>query len=194
MNIENHKRLFNRIAPVYNLFFQKQYKAYSEVITNYGAKLSVPEKGKILDIGCGTGALIQAFADHGYDAQGVDMAGSMVSRARHRGLNCYHGNALHGLNFGDSSFDLVSTSFVAHGLDRDKRMTLYGEAKRVSKSKVLIHDYSHRREFLISMIESMERGDYFNFIKYGLDEMWETFSHVEVIELNNHSNWYICTV
>jgi SAM-dependent methyltransferase len=194
MDIQRHKKIFNTIAPVYNLFYRRQYKGYCELLNKFEAKLSIPEKGAVLDIGCGTGALLQAFLKYGYEVEGVDLAGGMLHHARKRGLYCRLADVVKGLDMDDNTFDLVSASFVAHGLDREKRMVLYSEAKRLSHNKVLIHDYSSRRSPFISLIEFMEGGDYFNFIKDGVDEMKEVFSHVEIIQVQKYNNWYICTV
>lgn len=194
MNIERHKRIFNTIAPVYNLFYRKQYRAYCELLYKFEAKLSIPEKGSVLDIGCGTGALLNAFLTYDYDVRGVDIAAGMLHQARKRGLDCRQGDVVKGLDMEENTFDLVSASFVAHGLDKEKRMALYSEAKRLSRNKVLIHDYSSRKNPFISLIEYLEGGDYFNFIKSGPDEMKEIFSYVEIIQVKKYNNWYICTV
>ncbi len=46
---------------------------------------------------------------------------------------------------------------------------------------------------MTNIIEYIEGGDYFNFIKTGLAEMQEVFSSVEVIKIKKYINWYICT-
>lgn len=43
---------------------------------------SVPAGGKILDIGCGTGATAVALSQAGYQVTAVDMIGPMIERAR----------------------------------------------------------------------------------------------------------------
>ena len=108
-------------------------------------KLQIPEKGRILDIGCGTGALVQSLTDFGYEVSGVDLAEKMLDHAVKRGFNCRYGNVVDGLGMEDHSFDLVTSAFVAHGLDRDKRKRLFEEAARLSRGPVLFHDYSDSR-------------------------------------------------
>lgn len=194
MDIQRHKKIFNTIAPVYNLFYKRQYRAYCELLNQFEKKLCLPKKGAVLDIGCGTGALLQAYIKYGYNGKGVDMAAGMLHHARKRGIDCKLANVIEGLDMDDNTFDLVSASFVVHGLDREKRIVLYTEAKRLSRNKVLIHDYSSRKSPFISFIEFMEGGDYFNFIRNGADEMKEVFKHVEIIQVRKFNNWYICTV
>ncbi len=193
MNLKNHKLLFNIIAPGYNWFFKSQTRNYTEVLSKYMDNLEIPDKGRILDVGCGTGALTKAFADLNYEVTGIDMAEMMLRHGTRRGLDCRYGDIVGGLNFEDKSFDLVTFAFVAHGLDREKRRKLFLEAARLSKGKVLFHDYSSERSIMTNIIEYIEGGDYFNFIKTGLSEMKDIFTTVEVVEIKKYTNWYICT-
>lgn len=69
-------------------------------------------RGRCLDFGCGVGRLTQALADHFESCDGVDIAPSMVSRARtfnrHADHVHYHVNAEPHLRlFGDDTFDAV---------------------------------------------------------------------------------------
>ncbi len=192
MNLDTHKLLFNIIAPGYNWFFESQTRNYTEVLAKNINKLELPDRGKVLDVGCGTGALTKAFSDRKFDVLGVDMAANMIRYGLRRGLECRYGNIIEGLKFKDKSFDLITFAFVAHGLDSLKRKELFLEAARLSRGKVLFHDYSPVRNILTDIIEFIEGGDYFNFIRTGLEEMKEIFKFVEVIKVNKHTNWYIC--
>ena len=133
------------------------------------------------------------MADRGFEVIGIDMAGMMMRYGIKRDLDCRYGNIVEGLDFDDNSFDLVTFAFVAHGLDRDKRRKLFIEAARLSGGKVLFHDYSPERSIITNIIEYIEGGDYFNFIRTGLEEMEEIFSSVEVVGIRKYTNWYICT-
>jgi SAM-dependent methyltransferase len=62
--------------------------------------------GRLLDVGCGTGARTAAFAQRGWDVTGVDVSEDMLRRARERGLSVVHADAA-ALPFGDASFDAV---------------------------------------------------------------------------------------
>jgi len=192
MNLKTHKLLFNIIAPGYNWFFKSQVRNYAEILSNNIDNLGISDNSLILDAGCGTGALSQALVNKGYQVIGIDMAHMMMRYGSKRGLDCRYGNILDGLDFEDKSFDLVVFAFVAHGLDRDKRSKLFQEAIRLSRGKVLFHDYSSERSIMTNIIEYIEGGDYFNFIRTGLEEMKEVFGSVEVIKIKKYINWYIC--
>ncbi len=192
MNLTLHRYIFEIIAPVYTWFFKGQHKRYTEILSENEALLKIPPGGRILDIGCGTGALTQAFADRGFSVTGVDIARNMAASGKRKGLDCMYGNAVEGLPFPDKSFDLVVFAYVAHGLDREKRAQLFREASRLSGGTVLIHDYGRERSLGTTFIEFLEGGDYFNFIKKGEDEMRNFFPDVTVVSVGDNACWYIC--
>lgn len=77
---------------------------------------------------------------------------------------------------------------------------MYAEMSRVTKSRVVIYDYNQKRALLTSVIEWLERGDYFQFIKDAenemkncVSEMKECFSEVKVVDVDSKAAWYICT-
>ena len=69
--------------------------------------------GRVLDVGCGTGTLSLALAEHGAKVIGLDASESYLDGARrlrsHRNVSYEHGDACH-LRYDDASFDAcVST-------------------------------------------------------------------------------------
>ena len=44
--------------------------------------LLLPDKGKVLDLGCGSGRDVKAFIERGYDVTGLDGSFKLVQRAR----------------------------------------------------------------------------------------------------------------
>ena len=195
--LEKHVRLFNLIAPVYNRFFRWQVKTYRSVLKNYEGLLKLPPGGRILDIGCGTGAFTYSFAERGYQAVGVDFSASMLRAARKstrgKSIEFVQGDVTKGLNFPSASFDLVLSSYVLHGLSSELRQSLYAEASRLSRGPILFYDYNQKHRFFTDLIEWAEGGDYFGFVRYGEKEMRAYFHEVNRIEVGSQTAIYLCT-
>ncbi|NLI53843.1 MAG: class I SAM-dependent methyltransferase [Clostridiales bacterium] len=204
MSKQNNNFLFNTIAPVYGLFYNKQKKRYREVLNSVATQLDLASYKSILDVGCGTGSLCSILNERGLAVTGVDPAQNMLSIANRQPENknilFLQANALEQLPFADKSFDLSIASYVAHGMQKSERIKLYSEMRRVTKSKVIIYDYNQKRSLMTSLIEWLEQGDYFQFIKNPkiemescVSEMANCFSEVKVIEVDTRASWYICT-
>lgn len=189
---QRHARLFERISIPYAWFFSGQTRSYAACFDIGRAALPDPSGKLALDIGCGTGAFTSALRAEGWEVRGVDVARGMVTQARRKGLPCSVGDILGGLSFDDKSFDLVSAAYVAHGLMKDDRLTLYREARRLSRGVVLFHDYTDDKRVLTSIVEYLEGGDYFNFIRMVLDELRSAYSAVHVIRVGKQAAWYVC--
>ena len=82
----------------------------------------LPFGGLILDVGCGTGQLGAAIASEGYDVFGVDLATSMIARARERGLAGTCAGVTTALPFADDSFGLALTVATLHHLETPERV------------------------------------------------------------------------
>lgn len=194
--------LFNTIAPIYGLFFRMQKKLYRRVIDQVVNDIDLKSYKNILDVGCGTGALCSVLVENGLSVTGVEPAEKMLRIAKHQVKNCHfmQASVLDSLPFEDKSFDVSIASYVAHGLHKDDRMKMYQEMSRVTRHKVIIYDYNQNRSFLTSLIEWLEHGDYFNFIKVAKSElqdcvsdMKKCFKEVQVINVDSKAAWYICT-
>lgn len=196
--------LFNIIAPVYSLFYKSQKARFQEALVKAAAVLDVTAYKKVLDVGCGTGVLCSVLNEMGLSVTGVDPAIKMLNSARkhaeNRGINFLQANVLDQLPFDEKSFDVSIASYVAHGMQKESRIKMYAEMSRVTKNAVVIHDYNKNRSFMTSLIEWLERGDYFGFIKDAenemkncVSEMKACFSDVKVIDVGLRASWYICT-
>ena len=196
--------LFDRIAPIYGLFFNRQKKRFTIVIQRAAQELDLTTFKNMLDVGCGTGALCAVLNDLKIDVTGIDPAEKMLAVARrrlsHSPVRLIKASVLDGLPFADKSFDASITSYVAHGLPAEDRKKLYQEMSRTTRNKVIIYDYNQNRSMLTSLIEWLEKGDYFRFIRLAekelkncMTQMTECFSDVIVIPVDKRANWYICT-
>ena len=194
---KNSSLLFNSIAPVYGLFYDMQKSRYRAVFDRVSEALGLTSYVNVLDVGCGTGALCSVLHEKGFVVTGIDPADKMVRIAQkhreNRTITFIQANVLESLPFETKTFDLSIASYVAHGLQKSERKQMYAEMSRVSKSKVIIYDYNQKRGVMTSIIEWLERGDYFNFIKDAEAEMNEYFSEVHVVDVDSRAALYICT-
>lgn len=88
--------------------------------------------GDVLEVGCGTGLLLERMGAFARTARGVDLSPGMLTKARARGLEVVEGSAT-SLPFADESFDVVcSFKVLAHvreigrALDEMVRVTRRG--------------------------------------------------------------------
>ncbi|MEA1975142.1 MAG: class I SAM-dependent methyltransferase [Bacillota bacterium] len=195
--------LFNIIAPIYGLFYNSQKKRFNKIINKIQEELSILKYREIIDIGCGTGALCSVLNKKGMKVTGIDPAKNMLEIAKNKpenkDINFIQANALKKLPFQNKSFDIAIASYVAHGLKTNERKQMYAEMSRVAKEFVIIYDYNDNRGMLTNVIEWLEGGNYFNFIKNAEPEMKDCllemklcFSDVHIVNVDIRANWYIC--
>lgn len=191
------KSVFDVIAPLYGLFYASQKKHYQEMLDALKPDLDLSRFDKILDVGCGTGALCSVLHQRGHAVTGIDpsdrMLGVAVRKRENREIRFISGNVLEGLPFRDKSFDVSIASYVAHGLKEAERSIMYTEMSRVSAHLVIFYDYNENRSVFTDFVEWLEGGDYFNFIKKVRMELLDHFRDVKVIEASVRGAWYICT-
>ena len=192
--MNKHVRKFNLIAPFYNLFFKMQTNNYCDLIEKNLNKIDIPEESKVLDLGSGTGAFGYCWQENGFEVLGVEASPNMYKRCLSNGVNCRKIDITNGLPFADNSFELITAAYLAHGLNEDNRKILYEETKRVAADYVIFHDYHDNNYKIIDIIEFLEGGDYFNFIKKVPDEMKKYYNSIEEITNGPWNSWYICRV
>lgn len=188
--------LFDRIASVYGIFYRIQVERYGRVIDAMSKTVDLSECRRIIDVGCGTGALCSAFSIRGFEMTGVDLSARMLEVARgkegNEGIEFLQASVLEGLPFVDKAFDASIASFVAHGLQPGERKAMYSEMARVTKRLVIIYDYNERRTLITDIAERLEGGDYFNFIRTAEAELRESFGNVRRLDAGGFSTWYVC--
>ncbi|WP_312651732.1 class I SAM-dependent methyltransferase [Proteiniclasticum sp.] len=191
---KSKNNLFDRIAPIYGMFFNLQKRKYAFVPDMLSNEKIMPPM-QVLDLGCGTGALLSVLEEAGFRVTGIDQAGEMLKvarwKTRHQEIRYVHHAEGKRLPFKDNSFDLVISSFVLHGMGKEERMGLYKEMKRISRRKVIIHDYNRNRSLPTTIIEYLENGDYFGFIRTAEEEMREVFETVTITQVGERASWYV---
>lgn len=190
--------LFDKIAPIYGMFFNFQTKYFSNIIENVKEEFDITKYENVLDVGCGTGALLKTMYTYGLEVAGVDASMGMLAQAKKR-LNGLPIELIHvipgkRLPFDDKSYDVVITSYVAHGLKPEERIKLYKEMRRLAKEFVIIYDYNENRAPLTTILEWLENGDYFNFIKIAQEEMKQVFENIKKVDVDTRAAWYICSL
>ena len=189
------KFIFNLIAPIYGNVDAGLIKNYRHAIGIVDNEIDIKGK-RVLDIGTGTGAWAEAYRIKGaVDVHGIDFSSRMLteSRIKHPGISFAEGDAENLHDFADNSFDIVSASYVIHGVKKDQRKKMLSEMKRVSKKHVIIHDFSGSTPLFLRFLEFMERSDYKNFKANFCDEIKNLFTETKKIESINGSGLYFAT-
>lgn len=84
----------------------------------------------VLEVGCGTGLVLERIAKFAKNAEGIDLSPGMLQKARERGLSVREGSATD-LPFPDNSFDVTcSFKVLAHIPDIEKALS---EMARVTR-------------------------------------------------------------
>lgn len=185
--------IFNFIAPYYAKFDKSLQEGFEASVKELDKEIIIAGK-KVLDIGTGTGAWGAAINKLGpSEIVGIDFSEKMIKQAKknHPEINFHHTNAENLSEFKENSFDVVTASFVMHGVKKNKRQNLLNEMKRVSRKYVVLHDFIGKTPFSIKILEFLERSDYKNFKKYFCDELKENFSSTKKIPARYGSGLYI---
>ncbi|MDR9436724.1 MAG: methyltransferase domain-containing protein [Thiohalophilus sp.] len=130
-----HERLIERLES------RAQVNTFSDLFEKYVNRIEIPEAGKILEVGCGTGVILRQLAQrHGFDARGVgiDHCKSFIDAATKYAdqesvadsLEFRLGDA-HNLDFEDGEFDVVIChTVISHVTEPAK---ILSEVARVTK-------------------------------------------------------------
>jgi ubiquinone/menaquinone biosynthesis C-methylase UbiE len=159
--LKNKEKLFDRWAPNYDfllttVFYQAVHKRLLEYV-------ELPEQPNVLDLGCGTGRLLNRLAAQFRDLQGtgLDLSRQMLRQARQR--NQHHprlifvqGNA-ESLPFTDNQFDAVfnTISFLHYPNPEG----VFAEVSRVLRpqGKFYLVDWAVNRAMVFSISQANVR-------------------------------------
>lgn len=97
----------------------------SEYVRRFG------EGRDVLEVGCGTGLVLERIAQFARKARGIDLSPGMLEKARARGLDVVEGSATQ-LPFDDESFDVTcSFKVLAHVRDIERALKEMARVTRV---------------------------------------------------------------
>ena len=124
-----------------------------------------PPPGRVLDVGCGTGALAARLAGIGYEVVGLDPSQGMLDVMRKRApeVEAVRGSATE-MPFGDGEFDLsLSVATMHHIAEPDAVRRALGEMVRVVKpaGRILVWDHNPRNPYWPYLMRRVpqDRGD-----------------------------------
>ena len=188
--------IFNLIAPLYSKMNHSLGANYSKVIKTLKREIDIEGK-KILDIGSGTGVWSAVYKNNGAgETLGVDFANKMVleSRKNYPNLNFMQGDAENLHQFEDNSFDIVTASYVIHGVTKEHRTKMLSEMKRVTRKHIVLHDFKGKTPLFVKFLEFMERSDYKHFKENICKELRIISPTVKSLNLKYGSGLYIVDV
>ncbi|MDO3408795.1 methyltransferase domain-containing protein [Saccharibacillus sp. CPCC 101409] len=114
-NNEKYRRMYDRIAPFYNLsnkaYFRLKFGGEAAYRMQFLSELEIPDGGRVLEVSCGTGDNFP-YLPRNIDLHGLDLSLGMLKVCRRhlrkwkRSASLYHASA-ECLPFEDEMFDTV---------------------------------------------------------------------------------------
>ena len=190
------KFIFNFIAPIYEKLvggIEKKYLSAIEVVDN---QVGIKDN-TVLDVGTGTGVWGNMFLKRGAKkVVGIDFAEKMVKVAKrtYPNIEFMQCNAEKMQFIPENSFDIITASFVLHGVKKPKRLKILEQMKRVGKKYVVIHDFAKKVDFYIQILEYLEQSDFKYFKDHFFDEMKEFFGNCQLFITKNKTGIYISEI
>jgi len=132
--------------------------------------------GSVLDVCCGTGEQLKMLKEHGFEGKGIDLSEAMLAVAQ-KGefrVDCQLEDATQ-ISYGDTSFELVTTTFALHEKKHEDARAIVDEMVRltIEGGDIIIVDYelsdntSWLSKKLIFLIERIAGGEHYkNFRAY----------------------------
>ncbi len=185
--------IFNFIAPVYGLIDRAISDQYKKISRKLNEEITL-QGLSVLDVGTGTGAWLSTLTEYtDGKATGTDFSLKMIKQARknHPHTEFIHSDAEDLSAFDDNSYDIVTASFVLHGMKSAERIKVLKAMKRVSRRYVMIHDFRREQSLAVRILEALERSDYRNFKKQFDDEMKSVFGNLQIIEEDGGNAVYV---
>jgi ubiquinone/menaquinone biosynthesis C-methylase UbiE len=117
----NSRAYYDDFATVYE---RERHRGYHVLLDELELGIVEPlVRGReVLEVGCGTGLILERLARFARRAEGVDLSPGMLAHAKNRGLDVREGSATE-LPYPDASFDVaVSFKVLAHVPDIERAL------------------------------------------------------------------------
>ena len=202
------QKYYNIFSHFYDLFIKLHSHNYGQETRKFlvdSAQLADKAAPRVLDICCGTGSVVLAFAKNspGILSVGYDFSLGMLHKAEAKDVSgktiFINGDAAR-LCFADNSFDVVCCSHALYELKNQVRTRALSEMKRVVKPDglVLIMEHEVPEKRLIKMLfnirmMSMGPKDAREFLEQGTAPFEKIFEKVTLSHtLSGKSKLIIC--
>lgn len=187
------KFIFNFIAPIYGKLDKILEKSFLKAVNILQKEINLNGK-TVLDIGTGTGAWGAAILKAGAKkVKGIDFSVKMLQKSKENYplMTFDYGDAENLENIEDNSYDIVTASFVLHGVKENRRSKILSEMKRISKKYIVLHDFIGKTPISIRFLEFMEKSDYKNFKQNFCNELKSKFVETSRIQSAYGNGLYI---
>jgi SAM-dependent methyltransferase len=137
--------LYDHVAHDYDEVFKPHVSEHYLRKRTAVVRSLLPFGGRVLDVGCGTGALAGWIQRAGFDVVGVDASTGMLTEALENGVGAVYAAFSSALPFEDGVFDLSLSVATMHHLETPERVAdTFAEMGRVVRSGgyVLIWDHN----------------------------------------------------
>ncbi len=117
-------------------------------------------RSRVLDVGCGTGVLLEALAARGHEVEGVEPSAGMRAEAhRRRPWFCVRDGDLAAIPLADASVDAAVTTYAISHLARVEKPAAFAELVRVVRpgGAIVIADVGLRTAADLAEVEAVLR-------------------------------------
>ncbi|MEJ2165895.1 MAG: class I SAM-dependent methyltransferase [Desulfobacterales bacterium] len=201
------RRYYDVFSLVYDRFIQlhaRRDESGTRLFLAANAAIDHVDKPRVLDICCGTGAVIAAFADRNPRGTfiGCDFSRGMLLAARRKitasGVAFVQGNAAC-LPFAGSLFHAVSCSHALYELKGEDRIQALREMKRVVRADGVVLIMEHEAPtrpvagFMFRLrLKAMGSADAKEFVESGLKPFQQVFPSVTLSHTPSGRSKLIC--
>ncbi|MFW6025360.1 MAG: class I SAM-dependent methyltransferase [Candidatus Woesearchaeota archaeon] len=138
----NSKEYYNSISSSYNELYGEEQLEKIKVIKSLLIKKNIlKNKGKVIDLGCGSGLSSFWFKEYGYDVFGYDISDNLINIAKEKfpknNYICFNVDNINHLDFKKDEFDIgISISAIQNF---DSPIDVFNEMMRFSKNVIITY-------------------------------------------------------